>query len=101
VTRGNANPQKPNSKAKSFFGYSLRTPRWRYTEWDEGKEGRELYDHDSDPLEQTNLASKPEHAKTVAELSTQLQIAAKSTYPASGKSPELSQNLWAPILSQP
>ena len=34
---------------KRFFGYSLRTPRWRYTEWDEGAQGRELYDHDADP----------------------------------------------------
>jgi len=106
VTRGNPNaqkpnPQKPNAKAKGFFGYSLRTPRWRYTEWDEGNQGRELYDHDTDPLEQTNLALKPEHAKTVEELSTQIQVAAKSTYPASGKTPEIKQETWAPILSQP
>jgi len=106
VTRGNPNAQKPNAqkpnaKAKGFFGYSLRTLRWRYTEWDEGNQGRELYDHDADPLEQTNLASKPEHAKTVAELSTQIRIAAKSTYPASGKTPEVKQETWAPILSQP
>ena len=41
-----------------FFGYSLRTPRWRYTEWDQGKRGRELYDHTADPRELTNLAQR-------------------------------------------
>ena len=29
---------------KRFYGYSLRTCQWRYTEWAEGKQGRELYD---------------------------------------------------------
>jgi iduronate 2-sulfatase len=105
VSRGNPAAQNPNAKrdakTKSFFGYSLRTPRWRYTEWDEGKEGRELYDHDIDPLELTNLASKPEHAKTVTELSTRIQIAAKSTFPVSGKTPPLKPETWAPILSEP
>ncbi|UCD28453.1 MAG: sulfatase, partial [Planctomycetota bacterium] len=28
-------------------GCSVRTERWRYTEWDRGKQGVELYDHDS------------------------------------------------------
>ena len=33
------------------IGRSLRTERWRYTEWDEGRTGVEIYDHDLDPLE--------------------------------------------------
>ncbi len=81
-----------------FFGYSLRTPRWRYTEWAEGEKGRELYDHDNDPQEITNLAQFPAHAKTVDELSAQLRAAAKATYPASGKIPELASGPWTPIL---
>lgn len=81
---------------KRFFGYSLRTPRWRYTEWGEGAQGRELYDHDSDPKELTNLAEKSEHAPTVAELSTQLRAAVKTSFPADGKSPEIAPGLWAP-----
>ncbi len=54
-------------------GYSLRTDRYRYTEWGaDGKDGAELYDHASDPAEMTNLARRPESAKTIAELSKQL-----------------------------
>ena len=104
VTRGALGPraaQNPNAKDKSFFGYSLRTPRWRYTEWDEGNQGRELYDHDKDPLEQTNLAMKPEYAKTVDELSVQIRSAAKSTFPPSGETPEVKTALWAPLLTEP
>ena len=50
-------------------GYSLRTTRYRYTEWGEqGALGRELYDHQSDPDEMVNLASKPELAEIIEEL---------------------------------
>ncbi len=71
VSRGGGNRRATvgtdvSSKGKGYFGYTLRTPRWRYTEWDEGAEGRELYDHDSDPHELTNLAEDAKHADTVA-----------------------------------
>lgn len=84
-----------------FFGYSLRTPRWRYTEWDEGRKGRELYDHDADPREITNLAADPALAKTVEELSTQLRAASKSTFPPSGETPKFLPGVWAPDLTNP
>ena len=51
-----------------FPGYSVRTKGWRYTEWDDGKKGAQLYDHDADPHELTNLASDPKHAKVVEEM---------------------------------
>ncbi|MBM3813503.1 MAG: sulfatase [Acidimicrobiia bacterium] len=40
--------------------HSLRSERWRYTRYADG--GEELYDHQNDPQEWTNLASKPEFA---------------------------------------
>ena len=57
---------------RKAWGYSIRTDRYRYTEWLEGKAGRELYDHSADSEEVTNLANDPQHAKTVAELSGRL-----------------------------
>lgn len=48
------------------LGWSVRTDRYRYTEWPDGS--RELYDHQSDAGERTNLASLPAHAQTLAEL---------------------------------
>jgi iduronate 2-sulfatase len=49
-----------------FPGYSVRTERWRYTEWDDGAQGAQLYDHGRDPHELKNLAADPRHAKIVA-----------------------------------
>ncbi len=95
VTRG---PRKPD---KRFFGYSLRTPRWRYTQWADGERGRELYDHDTDPRELTNLADDPAFADTVERLSRQLREAVKETLPASGKAPSLRPGVWAPNLTNP
>jgi uncharacterized sulfatase len=51
-----------------LMGRSVRTERWRYTEWDDGKQGRELYDHENDPQEYTNLAEVPELAGRVREM---------------------------------
>jgi iduronate 2-sulfatase len=108
VSRGGAG--RPGAKAAAkksgesrFFGYSLRTARWRYTEWDEGRQGRELYDHDTDPKELKNLAGDPAHARTVAELSAQLRAAVKGTFPPDGKTPEILREggLWAPLLVAP
>ena len=36
-------------------GYTIRTQRYRYTEWADGAAGHELYDYDADPTEQKNL----------------------------------------------
>ena len=50
------------------LGVSIRTERWRYTEWDEGRMGIELYDHENDPHEWRNLANNPKFADVVKEM---------------------------------
>ncbi|HKQ37459.1 MAG TPA: sulfatase [Verrucomicrobiae bacterium] len=63
-------------------GQSLRTERWRYTEWNGGRRGVELYDHNSDPKEWTNLANQAPYAATISELK---QFVSKSGKPPSPK----------------
>ncbi|HOX55648.1 MAG TPA: sulfatase [Candidatus Paceibacterota bacterium] len=60
VTRGKA--------GQRVMGYSVHTERYRYTEWDGGKAGSELYDHQADPNEFCNLARDPANEKTVRQL---------------------------------
>lgn len=56
------------------WGYSVRTERWRYTEWRNIKTGavmnRELYDHDADPWETRNVVGA--HADDVPALSEKI-----------------------------
>ncbi len=54
-------------------GRSVRNERWRYTEWDEGRAGVELYDHLRDPDETRNLADDPRQAGTRVELAALLR----------------------------
>ena len=63
--------------ATPFFGYTIRTEKWRYTEWDGGKRGVELYDEVADPQELRNLAADPKHLKTARELQQQLHRATR------------------------
>jgi iduronate 2-sulfatase len=66
-------PAYTQVRRNTLMGRSVRTERWRYTEWDDGKAGVELYDHDADPEEFTNLATDPKHAGRVKELAVLLR----------------------------
>lgn len=86
-------------RENNVMGYSIRTDRYRYTEWVQrprpdntttapaanpmnGKiVGFELYDHQADPDENVNLAGQPEFKETVAELSRQLHAGWKAAVP--------------------
>ena len=59
---------RPELPAEPVFGRTIRTSRFRYTEWNEGQAGVELYDYVEDPQEYENLAERPEHAETVQRL---------------------------------
>jgi hypothetical protein len=63
--------------ASAYFGYSVRTDKWRYTEWDGGKRGAELYDETRDAHELTNLATDSKHQKTVREMQRLLRTVQK------------------------
>ena len=53
-------------KNPSIMGRSVRTEKYRYTEWGKnGKQGVQLYDYSSDPNEYENLADDPNYADVV------------------------------------
>ena len=76
----------------TYGGYSVRTERWRYTEWGGGASGVELYDYENDPNEEKNLAAVPEFQSIVTEMSGLLKrgkwaFSTASTSSLSGVSP--------------
>ena len=65
------------------MGRSVRTERWRYTEWNEGRDGLELYDHAADPHEFHNRAVQPD----AEALAVMRQLRLKFTGKAGGGPP--------------
>ena len=59
-------PSRPAVTTYGRGNHSVRSKRWRYTRYADG--GEELYDHDADPMEWTNLASDETHAAVKVEL---------------------------------
>ena len=63
-------------------GISMRTERYRYTEWGpKGGRGVELYDYEVDPDETVNIASLPENAELAAHLSERLHAGWREALP--------------------
>lgn len=61
-------------RKEDITGRSVRTERWRYTEWNPGGEkGAELYDHTKDPNEYNNLANDARFQKVRMEMSELLK----------------------------
>ena len=62
---------------RRVMGYSLRTERWRYTEWIDRNTktvvARELYDHAKGPFARANVVARPEHADLVARLAKMMK----------------------------
>lgn len=59
---------RPIPGAGPGMGYSMRTPRYRYTEWsglDSPYSTAELYDYKESPIELRNIANRPEHGSLV------------------------------------
>lgn len=50
------------------MGKSVRTEKWHYAEWEDGKLGAMLFDPKRDPHELKNLADDPKYTKTVQEM---------------------------------
>ena len=58
------------------MGYSMRTERYRFTRWVQRDDPSkviavELYDHQTDPQENQNIANDPKQAALVAKLTEQ------------------------------
>lgn len=78
--------QYPRSQQGGLMGYSMRTDRYRFTQWvnrnDPSKvEASELYDHQTDAQENQNIAPRPEHASLMKELADQLAAGWKAARP--------------------
>ncbi len=62
-----------------LMGYAMRTDRYRYIEWLDRRTrevvATELYDHDSDALENANIAGVSENKNRLAEMSRQMWAA--------------------------
>ncbi len=73
-------------RGANLMGYSMRTDRYRFTVWvdrdDHSKvDASELYDHQSDPQENTNIAKDPANAALVERMMEQWKKGWKAAKP--------------------
>jgi len=72
-------------KAGDGMGYTVRTERYRYTEWripGQPQNAIELYDHEKDPFETVNVAGLPENRRLLAQLQKTLRDGWRAALPA-------------------
>jgi len=83
---------RKQSEEVKFMGRSIRTDRYRYTEWEQldsdKKVKLELYDHESDSDENWNLGKDKAHESTREDLSYQLHEGWESAVPDIGSAIE-------------
>lgn len=79
VSRGGSQSSAGVPLDNEHLGRSIRTTQWRYTRWFNGD--RELYDHDADPREYSNLAVDPAYAEQAAELDRALEAGWQAALP--------------------
>ena len=73
---------------------SMRTDRYRYTEWgNSSNRDTELYDYNTDPDETVNIADLPENAELIAQLSEQLHAGWQGALPDTPERISVSQTL--------
>jgi arylsulfatase A-like enzyme len=80
-SRSMAHLVRPERREMNIMGYTLRTDRYRYTEWDRGGEGSELYDYAVDPFEYRNLAGDESYAEIREQLAARLNARLESIDP--------------------
>ena len=70
-------PNYPKGKMPDSMGYTIRTDRFRYTEWRDFNTGRvkarELYDHENDNLETVNVLDEDRYKEWLQKLEMQLE----------------------------
>ncbi|MEL7120967.1 MAG: hypothetical protein AAFO07_16055 [Bacteroidota bacterium] len=69
-------PLNRQTPEKTIISYSMQTNRYRYTEWYKGTTdelvARDLFDHETDPDENVNIANLKENEGLVEKLSKRL-----------------------------
>lgn len=67
------------------MGHTMRTRRYRYTEWKDVKTGkllaRELYDHMEDPQENINVIDDPKYSAAIKKLRQMMKVGWKGVVP--------------------
>lgn len=69
---------KDSGKNKKVYGRSVRYENFRYTEWDEGREGYEFYNYSIDPKEFNNAINDKKYKKTIVKMKEMLYTSYKS-----------------------